>query len=80
MSMLLDGVGRPKTKAPTPLSIGVQRLNGVYPLVEKSETDGNYRKPSIHAGFRRYDLSKSTQQYQTCLMISVNKFAEVAHG
>lgn len=44
-------VGRPETKAPTPLNIVVQQLNGRDPLVEKlaNPTIQRDKYPSLHA-------------------------------
>ena len=45
-------VGRPETKAPTPLNIVVQQLNGRDPLVERlaSPTIQRDKYPSLHTG------------------------------
>ena len=45
-------VGRPETKAPTPLNIVVQQLNGRDPLVERlaNPTIQRDKYPSLHTG------------------------------
>ena len=54
-------VGRPETKAPTPLNIVVQQLNGRDPLVERlaNPTIQRDKYPSLHTGDAHEDYIRA---------------------